>query len=68
MDYLSVEKFHGDRAVHKILLSAGLVVLEGLNLSEVEPGEYELICLPMKILGAEGSPARAMLRSINQEE
>ncbi|MFC1833876.1 cyclase family protein [Thermodesulfobacteriota bacterium] len=67
VDYLSIEKFHGSHAVHRILLSAGLVVLEGLNLCEVEPGEYELICLPMKILGAEGAPARAILRSINQE-
>ena len=46
---------------HRILLGAGVVVLEGLNLFGVEPGSYELICLPLKLAGAEGAPARALL-------
>jgi arylformamidase len=48
--------------IHKILLEAGVVVLEGLNLSEAETDEYELICLPLKLIGAEGAPARVVLR------
>lgn len=47
--------------VHNILLSAGVLILEGLNLAEVSPGRYVLACPPLKIAGAEGSPARALL-------
>ncbi len=63
IDYLSVEKY-GDEAsrIHKTLLSGRVLILEGLNLSNVQPGAYELICLPLKLVGAEGSPARAVLR------
>ena len=39
-------------------------ILEGLNLADVEPGPYELICLPLKLVGAEGAPVRAILRGI----
>lgn len=61
-DYLSVQKFK-DRAsqTHAILLKAGIVIVEGLDLSAVAPGEYILICLPLKLGGAEGAPARAVL-------
>jgi arylformamidase len=62
IDYLSVEKFKGDGEVHRILLDNGVVILEGVDLSEVEPGEYELICLPLKIKGGDGAPVRALLR------
>lgn len=62
VDYLSVQRYQDGPAVHQILLEAEVVVIEGLNLFEVEPGEYELICLPLKIVGAEGAPARAVLR------
>lgn len=61
VDYLSVEAFAGDGTTHEILLGAGVVVLEGLNLSEVSGGWYTLHCLPLKILGADGAPARVVL-------
>jgi arylformamidase len=51
----------GDREAHRVLLGAEIVVIEGLDLSAVEPGEYELICLPLRIAGCDGSPARAIL-------
>lgn len=57
IDYLSV----GDPAAHRVLLGAGVVPLEGLDLRAVEPGPYELICLPIKVLGSDGAPARAVL-------
>ncbi|OHD70623.1 MAG: hypothetical protein A2W19_03495 [Spirochaetes bacterium RBG_16_49_21] len=63
MDYLSIEAFIAPgNPVHRILLSNEIVILEGLNLSTVNPGRYELICLPLKIVGADGAPARAVLR------
>ena len=62
IEYLSVESFEGDGEVHRSLLANGVLILEGLNLSEVEPGEYELICLPLKIKGGDGAPVRALLR------
>ncbi len=52
----------GDDEVHRVLLAAGIWIIEGLDLAGVEPGEYELICLPLKIAGADGAPARAVLR------
>ncbi|MGE0455512.1 MAG: cyclase family protein [Vicinamibacteria bacterium] len=64
IDYLSIEKFGStDFAAHHALLGAGVVVIEGLDLSQVEEGEYDLICLPLRIVGADGSPARVVLRS-----
>lgn len=63
IDYLSIERFGGEGAVHRILLDAGVPILEGLNLDGVEPGEYELICLPLKLAGGDGAPVRALLRS-----
>lgn len=64
IDYLGVERYdsvpHG-APVHKTLLGAEIILLEGLNLSTVEPGAYHLICLPVKIQGADGSPSRAVL-------
>lgn len=62
IDYLSIEPFHGDGDVHRTLLGSGVVVLEGINLTGVLPGEYELICLPLKIAGGDGAPVRAVLR------
>jgi arylformamidase len=65
VDYLSVGGFEKDGAdTHRILLSAGIWIIEGLNLQQVEPGEYELVCLPLKILGSDGAPARAVLRKL----
>ena len=63
VDYLSVGGFHVDGVeTHQALLGAGIWVIEGLDLSRVEPGEHELICLPLKVEGGDGAPARALLR------
>ena len=62
IDYLSVEPFEdGEFNTHHTLLGADVVILEGLVLTEVEPGEYFLACLPLKLAGSDGSPARAIL-------
>lgn len=61
VDYLSVAPYGDSEATHKILLGAGVVVVEGLNLSNVMRGFYDLYCLPLKIAGADGAPARAIL-------
>jgi arylformamidase len=64
IDYLSIEKFGSkDFGAHHALLGAGVVIIEGLDLSEVEAGEYDLTCLPLRIAGADGSPARVLLRA-----
>ena len=63
VDYLSVGSFkHGGSYVHKTLLSGGVWAIEGLNLSNVIPGEYDLICLPLRIVAGDGAPARAILK------
>jgi arylformamidase len=63
IDYLSVEKFQSpDFGAHHALLRAGVVIVEGLDLSEAEPGGYDMACLPLRIVGADGSPARVVLR------
>ena len=65
VDYLSVGRFRGDGVeTHKILLSAGIWLLEGLDLVNVADGEYELVCLPLRIEGADGAPARVVLRPL----
>ena len=64
IDYLSIQRFSDSTMIHKILLGAGVVVLEGLDLSSVVGGRYELLCLPLKLIGADGAPARAVLREI----
>jgi len=65
VDYLSVGGFNADGAViHRALLEAGIWIIEGLDLSRVEPGPYELICLPIKIEKSDGAPARAIVRPI----
>jgi arylformamidase len=66
IDYLSVERFQPERfETHEILLSNGVVIVEGLDLREVPPGSYELICLPLRLAGGsgDGAPARAVLRT-----
>jgi arylformamidase len=57
IDYLSI----GDHDAHVALLAAGVATLEGLDLRRAEPGEYELVCLPLPIVGSDGAPARAVL-------
>ena len=64
VDYLSVQRYGEDSRTHEILLSAGVIIVEGLNLARVESGMYELICLPLKLVGSEGAPARAVLRKM----
>jgi arylformamidase len=65
IDYLSVDGFHRDAAhAHLELLGAGIWIIEGLNLSHVDPGPCELMCLPLRLMGADGAPARAILRSL----
>jgi arylformamidase len=62
IDYLSIEQFHsGHHRTHKTLLSRGVVIVEGLDLSEPSPGTYELYCLPVLLAGIDGAPARAVL-------
>jgi arylformamidase len=61
VDYLSVATYDDPVPTHEILLKAGIVIIEGLNLSEVSQGRYSLYCLPLKLAGADGAPARAIL-------
>lgn len=57
IDYLSI----GDEAAHKVLLGAGVIPVEGLDLRRVDAGDYRLVCAPMKIVGSDGAPARVLL-------
>jgi arylformamidase len=61
VDYLSVGPFSAPKPVHQMLLRAGVVLVEGLNLSGIRPGMYQFVCLPLKIVGCDGAPARAIL-------
>jgi arylformamidase len=63
VDYLSVEVFKTPGApAHHVLLGGGTIVIEGLNLRDVDPGVYEMYCLPLRIVGSDGAPARVVLR------
>ena len=63
VDYLSVEVFKTPGApAHHTLLGGGAIVIEGLNLRDVEPGIYDMLCLPLRLVGADGAPARVVLR------
>jgi arylformamidase len=63
VDYLSIGGYRHDTVeTHVTILGAGVWVIEGLNLSAVDPGIYELLCLPLKLAGADGAPSRAVLR------
>jgi arylformamidase len=66
VDYLSVEPFHHDDewCTHHHFLRNGVIPLEGLNLRDVAPGDYELIALPLRLEGLEGAPVRAILRTM----
>ncbi len=61
VDYLSVSPYGDSEPTHRTLLQAGVVIVEGLNLSNVMRGFYDLYCLPLKIAGSDGAPARAIL-------
>jgi arylformamidase len=67
VDYLSVGGFHTDGVeTHQALLKAGIWIIEGLNLKRVRPGRVQLICLPLKISGGDGAPARALVRATDR--
>lgn len=64
VDYLSIGGLENMTEVHKIVLMAKIWVIEGLDLSRTGPGDYEMVCLPIKIENCEGAPARALLRPV----
>ena len=64
VDYLSVGGGEDNEEVHRLLLGKEIAIIEGLMLREVDPGDYEMLCLPLKISGSDGAPARALLRRI----
>jgi len=67
VDYLSVGAYDGDGVeTHRALLGAGVWIIEGLILQTAEPGDYELVCLPLKLAGSDGAPARAVLRPLRK--
>jgi arylformamidase len=62
VDYLSIEQFHsGHHRTHRTLLQNNVVIVEGLSLGGIPPGEYDFICLPLRLEGIDGAPARAIL-------
>jgi arylformamidase len=62
VDYLSIEQFHsGHHRTHRTLLEQSVVIVEGLDLSVPAPGEYQFVCLPLRLEGCDGAPARAVL-------
>jgi arylformamidase len=67
IDTPSVEHYGGDGSVHRHLLGAGVVILEGADLSAVPPGSYDFVCLPLPLAGCDGSPARAILIDRREE-
>lgn len=63
IDYLSIAPRRDPAPTHRVLLAASVVVVEGLDLRTVAPGGYELMCLPLRIAGCDGAPARVLLRA-----
>ena len=62
IDYLSVEEYKSpDHKTHHLLLRNKVVIVEGLNLSKINPGDYDLIALPLNVKGADGAPASVIL-------
>lgn len=61
IDYLSIAPFKKSRPTHEVLLKSNIVLIEGLDLFNVSPGEYTLYCLPLKLLNTDGAPARVIL-------
>jgi arylformamidase len=64
LDYLSVAHADSQVPVHRAFLDHGVVLLEGVDLSEIAPGRYELICFPIRLRGSDGAPCRAVLRDL----
>jgi len=61
IDYLSISPYKRSRPTHEVMLNAGMVIVEGLDLTGIQPGTYKLVCLPLKLAHADGAPARAIL-------
>jgi arylformamidase len=61
IDYISIQRFEDSPETHRILMRAGVVIVEGLDLTDATPGTYELICLPLRLSRAEAAPARVVL-------
>ena len=61
IDYLSIAPYKQGTPAHQVLLTPGVIILEGVDLSKVDPGEYDLYCLPLKLMNSDGAPARAIL-------
>jgi arylformamidase len=69
VDYLSIEQFRsGHHRTHRTLLERAIVIVEGLALADVPAGEYQLICLPLRLAGLDGAPARAVLIAPGSQE
>ncbi len=69
IDYLSIEQFKRPGApVHHLLLERGVVIVEGLDLSQVSAGDYRMYCLPLDIAGADGAPARVVLQQLQRPQ
>ena len=64
LDYLSVAHADEQVPVHRAFLDHGVILLEGVDLSEISPGRYELICFPLRLRGLDGAPCRAVLRDL----
>ena len=64
LDYLSVAHADEQVPVHRAFLDHGVMLLEGIDLSQIAPGRYELICFPLRLRGSDGAPCRAVLRDL----
>jgi arylformamidase len=64
IDYLSIAPAADPIPTHRVLLEAGVVIVEGLDLRAAAPGAYDLVCLPLRLEGGDGAPARALLRPL----
>lgn len=61
IDYLSIAPYKKSRPTHEILLNAKMIIIEGVDLSKIQEGVYQLVCLPLKLGGSDGAPARTIL-------
>jgi arylformamidase len=66
IDYLSIGGMDSGVETHRALLEAGVCIIEGLDLSSVESGSYDLVCLPLRLEGLDGAPARVILRRVTR--
>jgi arylformamidase len=68
IDYLSIQRYGDDPETHRILMRSNVAIIEGLDLSDVDPGPYQLVCLPLRLASAEAAPARVILMEHEQPE